>query len=111
MTWYKKFNVAYDILNEQWGRGFIKNRIINAYMNNGEVIDDKELRENDGQLQIYEIKGNNRIEYIINVSRKITDISDICVMHNKSSTEGLSEIARIKMDFQKRTGFKLISIV
>ena len=102
MTWYKKFNVAYDILNEQWGRGFIKNRI---------VIDDKELRENDGQLQIYEIKGNNRIEYIINVSRKITDISDICVMHNKSSTEGLSEIARIKMDFQKRTGFKLISIV
>lgn len=111
MTWYEKFNAVYDLFNEKWERGFIKNRIINAYIGDGEVIDDRELRENDGQLQIYEVKGSSRIEYIINVSRKITDISDVCIMHNKRSIEGLSEIAKIKMDFQRRTGFKLISIV
>ena len=60
MAWYKKFNVVYDTLNEKWERGFIKNRIINAYLDNGEFIDDKELRENDGQIQIYEIKSNSR---------------------------------------------------
>ncbi len=111
MTWYKQYNVVYDTLNEEWKKGFVRDRIINAFIGDGEFIDDKELRENDGQLQIYAIKGGNKRQYIINVSRRIPDISKVGIMHNKRDIEGLSEIIRIKAVFQTRTGFKLTGIV
>lgn len=101
--WYEpKYAIIFDVFNEKWKQGFIKNRIEDGFKDNAYFIDDQNSREHNGQLQIYRISGGKK-DYLINRSEKVPDISNICIMHKSRMLR-----ERIKEDFQKRTRFKLM---